>query len=398
MHRAGEEKLAVAAARKASLLLVDDRPENLLALEAALEPLDLNLVKANSGEEALRMLLKQEFAAILLDVQMPGLDGFDTATQIKQRDKTKDIPIIFLTAISREPHHALRGYSTGAVDYLSKPFDPWVLRAKVAVFVDLFEKNSLLKKQKELLAVRLEERERAEQALAEKAQELERSNADLQQFAYVASHDLQEPLRVMNGYLALLKDSYQDSGTRDESLQIISRIENATSRMDTLIQDLLDFARVDTQKEPFQPANTNEVVDYALGNLEVAIKESDAIVKFSDLPTVNADQGQLVQLFQNLIGNAIKFRGDTRPEIEVGAESQSDQVLFWVKDNGIGIDPANVDRIFTIFERLNPMDRYPGSGIGLSVCKKIVERHDGQIWAESSPDGGTTIFFTIKKQ
>ena len=387
----------MAQARKASLLLVDDRPENLLALEAALEPLDLNLVKANSGEEALRMLLKQEFAAILLDVQMPGLDGFDTATQIKQRDKTKDIPIIFLTAISREPHHALRGYSTGAVDYLAKPFDPWVLRAKVAVFVDLYEKNALLKKQKELLGIRLEERERAERALEEKAQELERSNADLQQFAYVASHDLQEPLRVMNGYLSLLKDSYQN-GSKEESFNLISRIENATSRMDTLIHDLLEFARVDTQKEPFQEANVNEVVDYALGNLEVAIKESEAKVVFSDLPVVNADQSQLVQLFQNLIANAIKFRGDIKPEIEIGAEVQSDQTLFWVKDNGIGIDPANVDRIFTIFERLNPMDRYPGSGIGLSVCKKIVERHGGQIWAESHPDKGTTVFFTIKRQ
>ena len=183
---------------KASILLVDDRPENLLALEAALEPLDQNLVKADSGEEALRLLLRQEFAVILLDVQMPGMDGFDTAIQIKERDKTKDIPIIFLTAISREPHHALRGYSTGAVDYMAKPFDPWVLRAKVAVFVDLYEKSSLLKKQKELLAQRLEERYRAEQALEEKAKELERSNADLQQFAYFASHDLQETLRVMN--------------------------------------------------------------------------------------------------------------------------------------------------------------------------------------------------------
>ena len=171
---------------KVSILLVDDRPENLLALEAALEPLGQDLVTANSGEEALRLLLREEFAVILLDVQMPGMDGFETAIQIKQREKTEDIPIIFLTAISREPHHALRGYSTGAVDYVSKPFDPWVLRAKVAVFVDLYEKSSLLKRQKELLGQRLDERIRAEQALAEKAQELERSNADLQQFAYVA--------------------------------------------------------------------------------------------------------------------------------------------------------------------------------------------------------------------
>ncbi|MGH2806875.1 MAG: sensor histidine kinase [Actinomycetota bacterium] len=380
--------------RRANILLVDDRPENLLALEAALEPLNQSLVKATSGEEALRLLLKQEFAVILLDVQMPGIDGFDTAMQIKQREKTKDIPIIFLTAISREPHHALRGYSTGAVDYIAKPFDPWVLRAKVAVFVDLYEKNALLKSQKALLAIRLEERERVEHALEEKAQELERSNADLQQFAYVASHDLQEPLRVMNGYLALLKDQLDEA---DDALGLVTRIENSTARMDNLIQDLLDFARVDTQREPFRDANCNEVVDYALGNLEVAVNESHAKVLYADLPTVQGDQSQLVQLYQNLIANAIKFRGDEPPEVEITAEDQGDLWMFGVKDNGIGMEQANVDRIFTIFERLNPMDRYPGSGIGLSVCKKIVERHGGSIWADSEKGVGTTIYFTLKK-
>jgi signal transduction histidine kinase len=380
--------------RRASILLVDDRPENLLALEAALEPLNQSLVKANSGEEALRLLLKQEFAVILLDVQMPGIDGFDTAMQIKQREKTKDIPIIFLTAISREPHHALRGYSTGAVDYIAKPFDPWVLRAKVAVFVDLYEKNALLKSQKELLAIRLEERERVERALEEKAQELERSNADLQQFAYVASHDLQEPLRVMNGYLGILKDQL---GSNEEALALVTRVENATGRMDNLIQDLLDFARVDTQREPFRDANCNEVVEYALGNLEVAVNESHAKVLYADLPTVKGDQGQLVQLFQNLIANAIKFRGDEPPVVEITAEDQGDQWMFAIKDNGIGMEQANVERIFTIFERLNPMDRYPGSGIGLSVCKKIIERHGGSVWADSEKGAGTTIFFTLKK-
>ena len=382
-------------AKKASILLVDDRPENLLALEAALEPLNQDLVKANSGEEALRMLLKQEFAVILLDVQMPGIDGFETATQIKKRDKTKDIPIIFLTAISREPHHALRGYSTGAVDYLAKPFDPWVLRAKVAVFVDLYEKNDLLKQQAELLAQRLEERERAEAALEEKAKELERSNADLAQFAYVASHDLQEPLRVMSGYIGLLNDSYGEHAS-DETRMFIGRIENAISRMDTLIRDLLSFARVGTARAEFQPSNCNDMLDHALSNLEVAIKEADASVEQSELPTVPADQSQLVQLFQNLVGNAIKFRGEEPPRIAIRAEQKNGEWLFSVKDNGIGIAPEHVDRIFTIFERLNSAETYPGSGIGLSVCKRIVERHGGQIWAESKPGDGTCVYFTLK--
>ncbi|MBW3595407.1 MAG: response regulator, partial [Actinobacteria bacterium] len=366
--------------RKASILLVDDRPENLLALEAALEPLDQNLVKANSGEEALRLLLRQEFAVILLDVQMPGMDGFDTAIQIKEREKTKDIPIIFLTAISREPHHALRGYSTGAVDYMAKPFDPWVLRAKVAVFVDLYEKNSLLKKQKELLAQRLEERYRAEQALEEKAQELERSNADLQQFAYVASHDLQEPLRVMNGYLDLLADSI---GTNGDAQSMIQRIRRSTDRMDALIQDLLEYARVDSQPDPFRDTDLNEVLEYALGNLEVTIKEHEVTVEQTLLPTVKGDQSQLLQLFQNLIANAVKFRSDKPCVVTIRADRKDAEWEVTVNDNGIGIEPSHLDRIFTIFERLNPLEHYPGSGIGLSVCKKIVERHGGRIWAES---------------
>src|SRR5688500_7483938 len=373
--------------------MVDDRPENLIALEAALEPLGQNLVKANSGEEALRLLLREEFAVILLDVQMPGMDGFDTAIQIKERDKTKDIPIIFLTAISREPHHALRGYSTGAVDYMSKPFDPWVLRAKVAVFIDLYEKNALLKKQKELLGQRLEERYRAETALEEKAQELERSNADLQQFAYVASHDLQEPLRVMTGYLDLLKDSID--GTNEDALSMISRIKRSTGRMDALIQDLLEYARGDAQPEPLRETELNEVLEYALGNLEVTIKENDVTVEQTLLPTVTGDQSQLLQLFQNLIANAVKFRSDEPCVVTIRAERDKDKWEISVADNGIGIDESHVDRIFTIFERLNPLEHYPGSGIGLSVCKQIVERHGGKIRADSSVGKGTTMRFTL---
>ena len=378
--------------RKASILMVDDRPENLLALEAALEPLDQNLVKANSGEEALRLLLREEFAVILLDVQMPGMDGFDTAIQIKEREKTKDIPIIFLTAISREPHHALRGYSTGAVDYMAKPFDPWVLRAKVAVFVDLYEKNSLLKKQKELLGQRLEERYKAEQALEEKAKELERSNADLQQFAYVASHDLQEPLRVMKGYLDLLEDTI---GANADARSMIERIRRSTERMDALIQDLLEYARVDSQPDPFRDTDLNEILEYALGNLEVAIKEHDVTVEQTLLPTVKGDQSQLLQLLQNLIANAVKFRSDEPCVVTIRAERKDGEHEISIQDNGIGIEETHVDRIFTIFERLNPLERYPGSGIGLSVCKKIVERHGGRIWAESKPGQGTTMRFTL---
>lgn len=177
--------------RKANILMVDDRPENLLALEAILEPLGQNLVRASSGEEALKRLLKDDFHLILLDVQMPGLNGFETATEIKQREKTRDVPIIFLTAISREPHHALEGYSTGAVDYISKPFDPFILRAKVSLFIEIFEKNALLKEQRELLAQKLEELEKeiAERKLAQEALQERKAVIQLLQQVAVAANE-----------------------------------------------------------------------------------------------------------------------------------------------------------------------------------------------------------------
>ena len=363
---------------KANILLVDDRPENLLALEAAMEPLGQNVVTASSGEEALRKLMTGDFAVILLDVQMPGMDGFETAEQIKKRERTKDVPILFLTAISREPHHALKGYSSGAVDYLSKPIDPFLLRAKVAVFIELHEKNSLLKKQAELLQQR--------------ARELERSNSDLTQFAYVASHDLQEPLRIISGYLDLLKDGYTSSLSED-ALGLLERIGRSAQRMDTLIQDLLEFARVGAPS--VADVDSGEALSEALANLEVALKEAAAEVTFGSWPNVVADRSQLARLFQNLIGNAIKFRDDRSPRIQVDAEERHNEYVFVVKDNGIGMGPQDVERVFGFFERLHSRDRYPGSGIGLPVCKRIVEGHGGRIWAESELGSGTTMYFTL---
>ena len=381
---------------KANILLVDDRPENLLALEAVLEPLEQNLVRASSGEEALKRLLIDDYAVILLDVQMPGLDGFDTATHIKEREKTRDIPIIFITAISREPHHALRGYSTGAVDYIAKPFEPWLLRAKVAVFLDLYEKNELLRRQRELLALRLDERYKAEEALARQATELERSNAELEQFAYIASHDLQQPLQVLSGYLELLIDRHGPTLT-DDARQLLERASASAAHMDRLIRDLLAYSRVGTASDSnFEPTSTAAALDQALDNLGAAITESGGKVEVgAELPVVWGDDMLLCQLFQNLIGNALKFHGPAKPVVRVHSERRDEEWLFAVADNGMGIEPTNAERIFAMFERLQPSDDFPGTGIGLAICRKIVERHGGRIWVESEVGRGSTFFFTL---
>src|SRR5438874_3600632 len=300
-----------------ALLLVDDRPENLLAMEAVLEPLGHTMVRAGSGEEALRHLLARDFAVIILDVQMPGIDGFETAAQIKQRDRTRDIPIIFVTAMSREPEHRTRGFETGAVDYIFKPVEPDLLRAKVRVFVELFMNTRLLQDQRE--------------ELSRKTTELERSNADLEQFSYIASHDLQEPLRVIAGYLELLDERLGDK-LDDTSKEWVGRVTTAAQRMSALLTDLLAYARAGAGAPQPVSVDLEQALQIALDNLAVALNESGATVHRHPLPSVRATLTEVTQIFQNLVSNAVKYRGEAIPLIDVDASAGGDEVIVAVCD------------------------------------------------------------------
>ncbi|MBK8933617.1 MAG: PAS domain S-box protein [Chloroflexi bacterium] len=225
--------------------------------------------------------------------------------------------------------------------------------------------------------------------------ELERSNIELQQFAYVASHDLQEPLRMVTSYLQLLQRRY--SGKLDSDAdEFIGYAVDGANRMKQLIQDLLSFSRVGTRGKPFEPVEIKVILKEALTNLETSIQETAAQIDHDDLlPTITGDAGQLVQLFQNLLSNAIKFRSEAPPKIHIGVQKQESDWQFSIRDNGIGFDPQFSDRIFIIFQRLHTRANYGGTGIGLAICKKIVERHGGNIWVHSQPNAGTTFYFTI---
>jgi PAS domain S-box-containing protein len=504
---------------RVKILLVDDTPENLVSLEATLSGLGQELVLANSGREALRHVLNDDFAAILLDVRMPDMDGFETAELIRSRPRSREIPILFLTGYRNE-EHLFRGYDLGAVDFLFKPIVPEVLRSKVAVFVELSHTNAKLKEQARVLqkaeqrfrslleaapdamvmcrvdgevvmvnsrteilfncgrdklmsknfrtlvpgwgfrlpeawdddsgaavepvqqrvelhafpegrapfpveitfsplhteeglvvtsAIRdISERKRTEEQIRqlntslearvlERTEALMRSNEELQQFAYVASHDLQEPLRTVSVYAQLMAARYRGQLQGDAD-QFISFIVESAERMERLIHDLLDFSRVDARgADFFTKVDCDMVLDDAIRNLRSLIEESGAIITRARLPVVNGDAIQLTRLFQNLLANSIKYRSEQPPRIHIAADGASAEWRFSVIDNGIGIEPQYAEKVFGIFKCLQPRDKSSGSGMGLAICRKIVSRHEGRIWVESEIAKGATFYFTLPK-
>ncbi|NQV01893.1 MAG: PAS domain S-box protein, partial [Bacteroidia bacterium] len=253
-----------------------------------------------------------------------------------------------------------------------------------------------------ILAARLERNQEeecrtlAEKSLEEKVLELERSNKELEQFAYVASHDLQEPLRMVSSYTQLLEKRYKDKLDEDAHDFIGFAVDGA-NHMQRLINDLLDYSRVTTRGNPFKKLDLSSIMGQVIVNLQQKISETQAFIVNEELPFVKGDESQLIRLFQNLIDNAIKFKGEESPRITINAKTEDKSVTISVQDNGIGIDEVYSDRIFTIFQRLHTKDKYPGTGIGLAICKRIVERHGGTIWFESEEGKGTTFWFTLKR-
>ncbi|HEY5040023.1 MAG TPA: ATP-binding protein [bacterium] len=418
---------------RVNILLVDDEPANLLALEAVLEGLDQNLVRADSGEEALRHLIHNDFAVILLDVLMSGMNGFETAAMIRQRDRSRHTPIIFLTAGGNTETEMFRGYAVGAIDYLVKPFVPSVLRSKVVVLIDLYRKNEQVRQLNDELSHRSQELETlnlklknenemrkrtgeelrlSEEGLKslnatlearvvdrtavveERGRQLTRTNEELEQFVYASSHDLQEPLRTMTSFLQLIERRNHDK-LDTESKQFIEFAIKCSNNMRDLINGLLEYSRVTLKEKKFQKVNCNLVVSRILEQLNASITESGAKVKCLPLPEVYGESVLLGQLFQNLIGNALKFCKERPPEVEVGAEKREEEWLFWVKDNGIGIEPRFFPQIFRLFQRLHSREEYPGAGLGLAVCRKTVELHGGKLWCESELGKGSRFYFTI---
>ncbi len=359
-----------------NILIVDDRKENLLATERILKHLDAGIFKAASGNEALSLMLRYKFALVLLDVQMPEMDGFETAKLMQEHEGMLNTPIIFVTAISKEEKYATQAAEIGAVDYIFKPINPEILKSKVKVYLDIYvQREQILK----LNAV------------------LRQSNEELERFAYICSHDMQEPVRMMNSYAELLAHKY--AAVLDEKgTKYLNFITSNARHMQKMISDILAFSRIGREAPQLENVDCNKLIKEVLGEFETLIAQKNAQIICGNLPVLKASDTLMRALFQNILGNALKFQdGSKVPEIKIQAEEKRNEWLFSIADNGIGIDMKFYDKVFAIFQRIQRKEDYPGTGIGLSTCKKLIEFYDGKIWFDSAPGEGTTFFFTIKQ-
>jgi light-regulated signal transduction histidine kinase (bacteriophytochrome) len=357
------------------ILIVDDSPEDREAYRRFLSQADgqFAITEAETGAEGLDAFRSQPPDCILLDYNLPDLNGIEFLAQLADQETSHRAAVVMLTGQGNEAI-AVEAMKKGAQDYLLKGN---ISAAELDRAVhNAIEKVSLMR------------------AVEQQRRELARSNRELEQFAYAASHDLQAPLRRTQGFCDLLQRRYQGKLDKDAD-EFIHYIVDSVRHMQMLVNDLLNFSRAGTQQINLKPTAFDGIARRAIENLDAAIRECGGQVNVDPLPTVPADHTQMVQLLQNLIGNAVKYHGEAPPVVHVSADQQDGHVRFSVRDNGIGIAEEYAEEIFKIFKRLHSDSEFPGTGIGLATCQKIVERHGGKIWVESQPGQGSVFFFTI---
>ena len=364
------------------VLVVDDDPAIKIALKRTLAPLNVKILEASSGKCAVKQAASQQVALVLLDINMPGIDGFETADLLRKKSNTIDTPIIFITA-NNNMKETLKGYEYGAVDYLLKPLSHKILFSKAKIFIELFKKNRQLELQRAQLKI---------------LKDLKRSNRLLEQFAYVVSHDLKAPLRHIGSFSVLLEEAIA-SGNLEDASKELEMLKKSAARLGDFVDGLIDLSRVSSRRKKIASVSLSEVLKEVLIEMKPELDNKNIKVTSDPLPTIQGDEVLLTQLFLNLIENACKYSQSQNAKIQVLSSScDEDKVVVTVKDNGIGFDSTHAEVIFEPFKRLVSKSAYPGSGIGLVVCKTIVEHHGGSIWATSKQGLGSEFTFSLLKK
>lgn len=380
---------------KTNILLVDDVSENLIALESILEKLNLNIVKATSGREALRCLLENEFAIILLDIHMPGMDGLETAKLIRLRESSQTTPIIFLSAYETGDMEILQAYSVGGIDFLLKPIIPEILLYKVEVLINLFNHNRILAAQtKQLEESNLELAQQLEMIQQLNAQ-LEDANEQLEAFVYSTTHDLRAPLRIIQNFANILLDKYS-KGLEPTGRDYLKRITDKTQSMSHLIDDLLNLAYASNSEINREEVNISQIVQSIVDELVSLSPERQAKIQIQPNVIAQVDKDLIKIALENLLGNAWKFTSQSSlTVIEFLMIRHQKQQVYLVRDNGVGFDMEQGEKLFKPFQRLHSKNDFDGTGIGLTIVRRIIERHNGSIWVEAAINYGASFYFTL---
>jgi signal transduction histidine kinase len=370
---------------KVNLLIVDDDATTRFALKTILTPLDENVIEASSGADALRKLLRDEFAVVLLDVRMPIMDGFETAQLIRQRPRSELTPIIFVTALDQEETDMGRGYDLGAVDFVFAPVVPAIVRAKVSVFVELYRAQQELRRYRSQLEVLVEERTTALTAI----------NRELEAFSYSVSHDLRAPLVALDGLSHALLSDYRGQ-LDDRAKDYLRRMREASQRLASVFDGLETLFRLTSGEIHREELDLSALAKEIVDEMRAATPGANVQVDITPGMTVSGDQKLIRILVSNLINNAFKFTSaNARPRIEIGREVVDGDIRMFVRDNGVGFDMISSHRLFGAFQRLHSQSEFPGVGIGLATARRIVNRHGGRIWAEGAVGEGATFYFVI---
>jgi hypothetical protein len=368
-----------------SILVVDDDATKRFALKTILAPLGENVVEASSGADALRQLLRQEFAVVLLDVRMPVMDGFETAQLIRQRPRSELTPIIFVTALDQAETDLGRGYDLGAVDFVFAPVVPAILRAKVAVFVELYRAQQELRRYRTRLETLVEERTTALTAI----------NRELEAFSYSVSHDLRAPLLAFDGLSKSMLEEYGDRLDK-RAKDNLKRMRGASQRMTSVFNGLQDLFRLTSGEVHRDQIDVTAMCRDIVKEIKGAAPEPEVKFEIANAITASGDRRLVRILLSNLLSNALKFtRVKPSPRVEVGTEMVDGESRIFVRDNGVGFDMIYAHRLFGAFQRLHSQSDFPGAGIGLATARRIVNRHGGRIWAEGAQGEGATFYFVI---
>ncbi len=387
-RRAASEQEAPAQApskAKLNILVVDVDATKRFALRTILTPLDENIVEASSGADALRQLLRNAFAVVLLDVRMPIMDGFETAQLIRQRPRSELTPLIFVTALAQAETDMGRGYNLGAVDFVFAPVVPAIMRAKVTVFVELYRAQQELRRYRTQLETLVEERTIALTAI----------NRELEAFSYSVSHDLRAPLVAFDGMSKAMLEKYAGQLDANAS-QTLEKMREASARMTSVFDGLQMLFRLTSGEIRREELDISEISTRIAAEIRGADPESTTQVEIMPGVTASGDRRLVQILLSNLLNNAWKFsRTKASPKIAVGREMIDGESRIFVRDNGVGFDMIDSHRLFGAFQRLHSQSEFPGAGIGLATARRIVNRHGGRIWAEGAVGEGATVYFVL---